>query len=205
VIGILDYGVGNIEAFLKIYHSLNMAAIPVRSSSDFDSIDKIILPGVGSFDSAMEKLNNSGLRDTLDEFVINRDLPLLGVCIGMHMLGRSSEEGSMGGLSYISGHTEKISFIDSNITPLLPHMGWNNIITSRQDPIWKDVNLEQGFYFLHSYCFRVEDSEAIIGLSDYGSRFPCAVKSGGVFGFQFHPEKSLTNGIQLLRNFAEFS
>jgi len=202
MIGVLDYGVGNIGAFLRIYHSHNVDAKPVSVPDDFNHIDKIILPGVGSFDSAMEALNKSGIRDTLDEFVLTRSLPLLGVCIGMHMLGKYSEEGSAEGLNYIQGRTKKISASSSNLSILLPHMGWNDIQKVQCDPIWSGIDEKEGFYFLHSYHFDTENKSSIIGTSDYNGAFACAIMSKNVYGFQFHPEKSLANGIRLLLNFA---
>ena len=205
MIGILDYGVGNVGAFLRIFHSHNVDATPIQSNSDFNRIDKIILPGVGSFDSAMGRLNKSGLRENLDEFVQNRNYPLLAVCIGMHMLGSSSDEGSSEGLGYINGKTKKIIASNENDKILIPHMGWNSIIKSIDDPVWSDIEKDEGFYFLHSYYFEPECKKTIIGTSDYHGNFACAVKSKKVYGFQFHPEKSLSNGIQLLLNFAEIS
>jgi imidazole glycerol-phosphate synthase subunit HisH len=202
MIGVLDYGVGNVGAFLRIYHSHNVDAMLVRAPDDFIQIDKIILPGVGSFDSAMEALNKSGLRDTLDGFVLTRNLPLLGVCIGMHMLGKYSEEGSAEGLSYIQGVTKKMSARNLNTSIQLPHMGWNDIKKVKFDPIWEGIDEEEGFYFLHSYCFAAEYGESVIGTSDYQGTFTCAVMSKNIYGFQFHPEKSLVNGTRLLLNFA---
>ena len=153
MIGVLDYGVGNVGAFLRIYHSNIMEATSVKSSKDFSKIDRIILPGVGSFDSAMKKLNESGLRKTLDKFVLNDNYPLLGVCIGMHMLGMSSDEGNYEGLGYINGITKKIGTTDDDKKILIPHMGWNNIKVTAKDPIWFNINMDEGFYFLHSFCF----------------------------------------------------
>ena len=109
MIGVLDYGVGNVGAFLRIFHSQNIPAVRVNSSNSFHQVDKLVLPGVGAFDSAIGKLNSSGLRDSLDNFVLNLELPLLGVCIGMHMLGNCSEEGVDRGLCYIDGVTKKLS------------------------------------------------------------------------------------------------
>lgn len=205
MIGILDYGVGNIGAFLRIYHSNNIEATPIQSPSDFNRIEKIVLPGVGSFDSAMKRLNESGLRENLDEFVQNRNCPLLAVCIGMHMLGCSSAEGSVEGLGYINGSTKKIPSSNKKQKILVPHMGWNSIKKSKDDPIWSNIKADEGFYFLHSYYFEPQCENSIIGTSNYHSNFACAVKSGKVYGFQFHPEKSLSNGIQLLLNFSENS
>ena len=203
MIGILDYGVGNVGAYLKIFHSQNISVMPIRSAKDFDLVDKIILPGVGAFDSSMMKLNDSGLRETLDEMVLNQNKPLLAVCIGMHMLGNQSEEGSLPGLGYIAGVTKALPRIVNNNALMLPHMGWNEIGILRDDDLWTGINTREGFYFLHSYAFSPDCVEATIGTSDYGISFACAVKSSNIYGFQFHPEKSLSNGLRFLRNFAE--
>jgi len=203
VIGVLDYGVGNVGAYLRIFHGQNIPVMPIRSASDFELVDKIILPGVGSFDSAMRKLNESGLRDALDHTVLKEQKPLLAVCIGMHMLGQSSEEGSLSGLGYIAGVTKKLtnSFIDKAL--ILPHMGWNDIFMVQDVDIWEGISAPEGFYFLHSYAFSPDTTASIIGTSYYGFNFACAVRLSNIYGFQFHPEKSLSNGLRLLKNFAE--
>ena len=203
MIGILDYGVGNVGAYLRIFYSQNISVIPIRSTNDFKLVDKIILPGVGSFDPAMRKLNNSGLRDALDRMVLLEHKPLLAVCIGMHMLGRSSEEGSLSGLGYIAGVTKKLPSSLMERQLILPHMGWNDIIMGRDEDIWEGISAAEGFYFLHSYAFCPDTTACVIGTSDYSINFACAVKSSNIYGFQFHPEKSLSNGLRLLRNFAE--
>lgn len=202
MIGILDYGVGNVGAFLRIFHSNNIDAMPVKNPDDFNSINKLILPGVGSFDNSMNKLEVSGLRSELDNFVLNLKKPLLGVCIGMHMLGEKSEEGVLNGLGYINGAVKKIDFESSNQFTILPHMGWNDIIVKKNDSIWDNINLEQGFYFLHSYHFVAQRGEDILACSEYNSSFTCAIRYKNIYGFQFHPEKSLSNGVNLLKNFA---
>ena len=202
MIGVLDYGVGNVGAFLRIFHGQNIPAMPIKVSSDFKSVDKLILPGVGAFDSAMSHLNNSGLRGELDKLVLEKKIPLLAVCIGMHMLGNSSEEGLSEGLGYIEGHTVKMPMYVNDSKVLLPHMGWNDINKKDDDAIWKDVNVREGFYFLHSYEFVPESKESEIGTSEYEHIFACEVRLSNVYGFQFHPEKSLQNGINLLTNFA---
>jgi len=203
VIGILDYGVGNVGAYLRIFLSQNIAVMPIRVVSDFKLVDKIILPGVGAFDSAMTKLNMSGLRGMLDEMVLHENKPLLAVCIGMHMLGRHSEEGTLDGLGYIGGVTKKLPNSSISQAVILPHMGWNDISITRDEDVWIGVNATEGFYFLHSYAFVPDTNEPIIASSNYGVNFACAVRSSNVYGFQFHPEKSLSNGLNLLRNFAE--
>ncbi|MDB0049870.1 imidazole glycerol phosphate synthase subunit HisH [Pseudomonadales bacterium] len=202
MIGVLDYGVGNINAFLRIFHSQNISAMPIVSAGDFELVDKVILPGVGAFDVAMTKLNNSGLRDGLDNAVLNTNMPLLGVCIGMHMLGKYSEEGSLEGLNYIGGCTKKIPTHTLNERILLPHMGWNDVSNIGDNNIWVGINLSEGFYFLHSYMFVPDCQHSVIGTSEYAGIFASAVNVSNIYGFQFHPEKSLFNGIQLLTNFA---
>ena len=203
MIGILDYGVGNVGAYLRIFHSHNIPVKPIRSADDFKEAEKIILPGVGAFDSAMQQLNESGLREQLDSFVLERHKPLLAVCIGMHMLGRSSEEGELPGLGYIAGVTRRLSVRPKEKTMILPHMGWNDVEIDSKEFIWKGIRVKEGFYFLHSYAFVPDQTESTIGSSVYGYRFSVGVRSGNVYGFQFHPEKSLLNGVTLLKNFAE--
>ena len=200
---VIDYGMGNLRS---VYNTVFRLGYSVKVSSeicDINNADKIILPGVGSFDPAMRKLNNSGLRDALDRMVLLEHKPLLAVCIGMHMLGRSSEEGSLSGLGYIAGVTKKLpnSLMEKQL--ILPHMGWNDIVMGRDEDIWEGISAAEGFYFLHSYAFCPDATACIIGTSNYSINFACAVKSSNIYGFQFHPEKSLSNGLRLLRNFAE--
>ena len=203
MIGVLDYGVGNVSAFLRTFYLNDLPAKAVSSPDDYKSVNKLILPGVGAFDYAMEKFNNSGLRSKLDYLVMEENTPLLGVCIGMHMLGRASAEGNLDGLGYISGDTKKLQSRENDKVMVLPHMGWNDVTVPREDDIWEGVNLKEGFYFLHSYVFCPDQSNSIIGNSVYSENFVCAVRSSNVYGFQFHPEKSLSNGIKLLNNFAK--
>ena len=203
MIGILDYGVGNVNAFLRTFYLNNVQAKVVTSPDDYESVSKLILPGVGAFDSAMMKLNNSGLRNKLDYLVMEQNIPLLGVCIGMHMLGQTSAEGKLDGLGYISGVTKKLQGKINNEVIVLPHMGWNEVSIQREDDIWEGINLKEGFYFLHSYAFFPDKSNSIIGCSVYDERFACGIRSSNIYGFQFHPEKSLSNGIKLLINFAK--
>lgn len=203
MIGVLDYGVGNVGAYIRIFRSQNIPVMSIRSGRELELVDKIILPGVGAFDSAMQKLHDSGLREPLDASVLDGQKPLLAVCIGMHMLGRSSEEGTLPGLGYIAGVTERLTETSSGKRMILPHMGWNDINIDANEPIWSGVRAKEGFYFLHSFAFVPDHQESIIATSTYGYTFSVGIRSGSVYGFQFHPEKSLSNGIRLLINFAE--
>tara|TARA_B100000427_G_C15485160_1_gene584927 strand:+ start:389 stop:1006 length:618 start_codon:yes stop_codon:yes gene_type:complete len=203
MIGIISYGLGNINAFSNIYKSLDIPSIIVNKYEELDNVKKIILPGVGAFDDAMNKFNESGLRDPVEKMVLKNNIPLLGVCVGMQILGDSSDEGSQKGLGWING---KIKLIDtSNIShqTKLPHMGWNSIsIINNNDPLFNNINNGDRFYFLHSYYFKCKDNKQVIAESKYGIDFSCAVKINNIYGVQFHPEKSLKNGIKLLYNFA---
>jgi imidazole glycerol-phosphate synthase subunit HisH len=202
MIGIVDYGLGNIRAFLNIYKNLNIPAITIRTADELSDADRIILPGVGSFDWAMERLNTSGMRDALDEVVLSKKRPVLGVCVGMQMLARRSEEGQLPGLGWIPAEVKR--FDESGFTQKthLPHMGWNDAAPRAVDSLFRNMENPR-FYFLHSYYFLPEDSEHILATTYYNGEFACAIRARHVFGTQFHPEKSHQWGIQLLSNFAE--
>lgn len=202
MIGIVDYGLGNIRAFLNIYKNLNIPATTIRTADELSDADRIILPGVGSFDWAMERLNTSGMRDALDELVLSRKRTVLGVCVGMQMLARRSEEGQLPGLGWIPAEVKR--FDESAFTQKthLPHMGWNDAAPRAVDSLFRNMENPR-FYFLHSYYFLPEDGEHILATTDYNGEFACAIRAGHVFGTQFHPEKSHQWGIQLLSNFAE--
>jgi glutamine amidotransferase len=203
MIGIVSYGLGNISAFSNIYKSLDIPHVIIDKYEQLDKVKKIILPGVGAFDDAMNQFNQSGLRDSVEKMVLNENIPLLGICVGLQMLGNSSDEGHEKGLGWIDGN---IKLIDtSNIThkTKLPHMGWNTIsITNNNEPLFDSLNSGDRFYFLHSYYFECNSDQQVIAQTNYGFDFPCAVKLNHIYGVQFHPEKSLKNGIKLLYNFA---
>lgn len=203
MITIIDYGLGNAKAFLNVYKRLNIVASVARTSSELSSAKKLILPGVGSFDCAMELLRQSGMRDALDELVLGRSIPVLGVCVGMQILASSSEEGQSGGLSWIDGQIRKFDVAAFRQPAPLPHMGWNDVWPVIQSPIFIGLEKDARFYFLHSYFFQSMQSEHVLAQADYGAVFTCAVNKANIFGVQFHPEKSHHYGTRLLKNFAE--
>ncbi|MFA6075371.1 MAG: imidazole glycerol phosphate synthase subunit HisH [Negativicutes bacterium] len=203
MIAIVDYGVGNIRAFANIYSSLGISFKIASKLSDFDSVTKIILPGVGAFDYAMSRLHLSGLRDKLNELVLERKMPVLGVCVGMQMLARSSEEGTLSGLGWIDGEVKKFDSSLLNQGLNIPHMGWNNIVLSKYNKITKDLETAPRFYFLHSYYFCCSCADDVVAITEYGDKFASVVNSDNVYGIQCHPEKSHNNGITLLKNFWE--
>ena len=204
MIGIIDYGVGNIKSFENIYKGLNIPTKRVRQTTDLKGIDKLILPGVGSFDYAMEKYSASGLVDAVNELVTIQKVPILGICVGMQMLAFDSEEGVMPGLGLIEGNVAKLSNNGAVEYSLpLPHMGWNSVSISRDIPILSGVKNGASFYFLHSYYFKPINKRNTAGLTTYTQEFASIVFDDNIVGVQFHPEKSHGNGILLLNNFAK--
>ncbi len=202
MIGIIDYGLGNISAFANIFKQLNIPFKQVKNLDDFDSVTKLILPGVGAFDYAMKLLNDSGMRDKLDDLVLNERIPVLGVCVGMQIMADLSEEGVLPGLGWVSGSVRKIDISKLNHKPTIPHMGWNQVHPKKDLDIFSGIDYQQGFYFLHSYYFCANTEDDILAVANYSGDFSCAIHKGNIYGFQFHPEKSLSNGVTLLKNFA---
>lgn len=202
MITIIDYGLGNIKAFQNVYERLNITVKVARNAADLKDAQKIILPGVGAFDYAMLQLNASGLRDTLEEKVLGEKIPVIGICVGMQMLAKSSDEGKLPGLGWIDG---QVKLFDAKVIPhktQLPHMGWNTISPQKKHPLLNGFDVNSRFYFLHSYYFVCYKQDEIIATTEYGIQFASGISRENIFGIQFHPEKSHSNGIQLLKNFA---
>jgi glutamine amidotransferase len=202
MIGIIDYGVGNIKAFSNIYQNLNIPFKVVKNIDDFENVSKLILPGVGSFDHAMTSLQSSGMKEKLDELVLAKKLPIIGICVGMQMLAKSSEEGVSDGLSWIDGVVKKFDKSKIKNGPL-PHMGWNTLNIEKQNTIFDNLEENPRYYFLHSYYFECNNKEDVIATATYGEKFHCMINHENIYGIQCHPEKSHHNGIQLLKNFGE--
>ena len=203
MIAIIDYGLGNILAFVNTFKSLNIPVAVARNAGALTKATRLILPGVGAFDHAMELLQASGMRHTLDTLALERKVPILGICVGMQILAASSEEGSMPGLGWISGSVRAFKSEPQSAGLPLPHMGWNDVRQVRNTMLFKRLETDARFYFLHSYFFECEQQENVAAVADYGMDFSCAVHSENVYGVQFHPEKSHQWGVQLLKNFAE--
>lgn len=202
MIGIISYGSGNIRAIAGIYHRLNTPFKIVEQPSELASFDRLILPGVGAFDETMKLLRNRGWIDALQPMILEQKVPILGVCVGMQILGRNSEEGSEAGLQWIEGSVRKLSVEKLTTKPFLPHMGWNSVEVVNQHPILDGIDVEKGFYFLHSYRFVCDNPAQNLANAHYGEEFPCVIAKDNVFGFQFHPEKSHQNGVTVFRNFS---
>ena len=202
MITIIDYGVGNIKAFYNIFSKLSVNVKIAQKPDDLINSTKLILPGVGHFDYAMKRFSDSGMLKVVDDMVLNHNVPILGICVGMQMLAKTSEEGVMPGLGWINATVKKI---DTNLltqTTRLPHMGWNDVSVKIKNPLLKNLDLNSRFYFLHSYYFESNLESDSIAFSNYGKEFTCVVNHKNIYGVQFHPEKSHHYGIQLLNNFA---
>jgi imidazole glycerol-phosphate synthase subunit HisH len=203
MIAIIDYGLGNVLAFANLYHRSGITARIAKTAADLEGATRLILPGVGAFDHAMERLDASGMRGRATELVRERGVPVLGICVGMQILAEGSDEGALPGLGWIPGRVRKLDVSALKQKTQLPHMGWNDVEPVRPSPLFAGLEQEARFYFLHSYYFHCARREDVLAETDYGIRFSCAVNTGGVYGVQFHPEKSHHFGAQLLKNFAD--
>lgn len=203
MITLIDYGVGNLFAFQNVYKRLDIPIKIANNASDLINAEKLILPGVGSFDYAMAQLNASGMRDKLDELVLGQKIPVIGICVGMQMMGNRSDEGKLEGLKWID--SEILKFDESLIKQRtkLPHMGWNDVIPTRENPLFHGLETKSIFYFLHSYYFKCNNAIDSLAISEYGISFSSAINHDNIYGIQFHPEKSHQYGEKLLYNFAK--
>lgn len=202
MIYVVNYGLGNVQAFLTMFKRLGFEAASAQTASDLTQATKIILPGVGAFDHALDSLNQSGMRERLEERVTEEKVPLLGVCVGMQLLASGSDEGQAPGLGWVPGRVRSFRSTEAARELPQPHMGWNDVSVGEANAIFAHM-ANPRFYFLHSYFFDCEHPSNAIAHSSYGLSFTCAVRSGNVYGVQFHPEKSHHFGAQLLKNFAE--
>ncbi len=202
VIAIVSYGLGNIAAFANVYKRMNVTTRIATTAPDLEGATHVILPGVGTFDHAMELLDASGMREPLSALVQEGNVPVLGVCVGMQILAASSEEGTAAGLGWIPGRVRKFSGPPANETLPLPHMGWNDV-TPSCPALFKGLEGDARFYFLHSYFFECSDESVVAASATYGMQFTCAVRRDNIFGVQFHPEKSHRWGAAVLKNFAD--
>lgn len=203
MITIIDYGLGNVLAFVNVYTRLNIPVRVAKSASDLDNATKLILPGVGAFDHAMQQFNQSGMRQTIELLVLQKAMPVLGICVGMQMLAKFSDEGELPGLGWIDGKVKKFDLSAMPRGTNLPHMGWNDVKPVVDGGLFKGLEQDARFYFLHSFYFECHQQSNILAVTDYGGQFSCAVRRDNVYGVQFHPEKSHHFGSRLLKNFAE--
>ncbi|WP_308924064.1 imidazole glycerol phosphate synthase subunit HisH [Janthinobacterium sp. J1-1] len=203
MIHIVDYGLGNVQAFANMYKRLGFEATRAKTAAELSGATKIILPGVGAFDKAMELLDASGMRPVLEDLVVEKKVPVLGICVGMQILASASDEGTSAGLGWIPGRVRSFGSSEESSKLPLPHMGWNDVAPAPGSALFAGLESDARFYFLHSFFFDSSDPAHVSARATYGLNFGCAVSSGNVHGVQFHPEKSHHYGALLLKNFAE--
>lgn len=200
MIAIIDYDAGNIKSVEKALKRLGQDVKVTRDREEILHVDKVILPGVGSFGDAMEKLVNYGLKDVIYE-VVDKNIPFLGICLGMQLLfERSDETPGVEGLGILKG---EILRIPETFGLKIPHMGWNSLNFHGNGKLFKGLPSEPYVYFVHSYYLKAEEEEIVTATAEYGTCIHASVEKGQVFGCQFHPEKSSDIGIQILQNFVE--
>jgi len=197
-VGIVNLQIGNLRSVSNAVDSFGHDHRIVDSPDDMGSLTHLILPGVGSFHTAMRRMNERSLYQPIRDFVAS-GRPVLGVCLGMQLLGSRGEEGEdTVGLALIPGEVRKFN---SRVVQHIPHVGWNSVEFRASHPVFKDVRTGVDFYFVHSYHFKPSREESVLGMTDCGEKFASVVAHENVVGFQFHPEKSQANGLRLLDNF----
>ncbi len=203
MIAVLDYGVGNVGSIMNMLKKIGAKGQIANQPDVLDIADKIILPGVGSFDNGMELLEKNNFEEAIKRNVLEKGKSILGICLGMQLLGRKSEEGSKQGLGLIPFDNIKFNFSDK-IGLKLPHMGWDYVnICNIHSKLVKDIMDRQRYYFVHNYHAVCDNREDVLMESSYGYSFTAAVQHDNIYGTQFHPEKSHSFGMNLLSNFAK--
>jgi imidazole glycerol-phosphate synthase subunit HisH len=202
MITIIDYGMGNLGSIANMLKRIGAKSLISSNPEEIEQASKLILPGVGAFDAAMSKINESGLSNLLDKKVLEEKIPVLGICLGMQLLTNSSEEGKLPGLGWIPAVTKRFP---REGALKVPHMGWNLVHTSTQSRLTRGFEDEEEtrFYFVHSYAVQVENQAHSILKTSYGIEFDSGIARDNIYGVQFHPEKSHRFGMKLLSNFVE--
>ncbi|RYE53867.1 MAG: imidazole glycerol phosphate synthase subunit HisH [Sphingobacteriales bacterium] len=203
MIGIINYGMGNLASVRNALDHLSITCKIVSSPAELRDMDKIILPGVGAFGMAMENLDSTGFSEEIRELVLVKKKPLLGICLGMQLLlQRSVEHGEHNGLSIVNG--DVLFFGDVISNQPIPHMGWNDVEHKKNSILYAGIEEKSSYYFVHSYYCKLSDKEDVAGSTNYGIDFDSSIEAGHIFGCQFHPEKSQKNGLNIFRNFNLF-
>ena len=200
MIGIIDYKMGNIGSIQNMLKRISVKSVISSKIEILNNCDKLILPGVGSFDQGMKNLKNHNFVRFLNDYVIKDKKPILGICLGMQLFADNSEEGDLSGLGWIKGNVKKFNLRKDGLK--VPHMGWNNI-ECKNSKLFLNLPNEKRFYFVHSFFFECKNKENIISTTDYGINFASSINKQNIWGTQFHPEKSHICGMNLLKNYAK--
>ena len=200
---VVNYGVGNIGSILNMLKKLGVEAVGSCAETDIRAAEKLILPGVGAYDTAMAKIESLGIIPMLRERVLNARVPLLGICLGMQLLTRGSEEGSRRGLGWVEAQVVRFDKESASGDIRIPHMGWNKVKPLQDHPLFQDLGEKARFYFVHSYHV-VCSKERVLSTTTYGYEFVSSIVQDNILGVQFHPEKSHKFGFQILKNFVEW-
>lgn len=202
-VGIIDIGMGNVASIQRMLERVGSSGHHVSSRKDLLKSEALVLPGVGHFDAAMKALRNADLRGPIEDHVLRAKVPILGICLGMQLLCRSSEEGFETGLGLVDADVKKFRFrAEANLK--VPHMGWNVVRPRKVNPLILMPDEEQRFYFVHSYRVVPDNASLVIGIANYGDAFCAAFQKGHIFGVQFHPEKSHRFGMALMKRFVDY-
>lgn len=201
MIVIVDYGMGNLGSVTNMLKKVGAEFKISISKDDIVNAKKLILPGVGSFEKGIVNLKNYGYFELIKDKVINEKIPILGICLGMQLLTKGSEEGNKDGFGFIDAYAKRFSFDKSKLK--VPHMGWNIVNIKKENNIYKGINEDQRFYFVHSYAVKCNDKSDILSMTTYGNEFVSSFQRGNIIGAQFHPEKSHKFGINFFKNFVE--
>jgi glutamine amidotransferase len=202
MIAIIDYGLGNLGSIQNMLNKIGYTNVIItKNEEEINSANKIILPGVGAFDNGMKKINESGLLDVLNDNVIHRGKPILGICLGMQLMTKGSEEGILSGLGWIDAYSVKFNYKEISKEFKIPHMGWNEVEILKHSSIIANLPSPSRFYFVHSYYVKCYNFNDELLSSNYGIDFCCAFQHNNILGVQFHPEKSHKFGMQILQNY----
>lgn len=199
-ITVVDYGLGNLGSVAKMLKKVGANYSVSNSKEDILSADKLILPGVGSFDKGIQELKSRGYFDIIKHKVTEENTPILGICLGMQLLSKESEEGTEKGFGFIDAKVKYFNFSEDQSLKV-PHMGWNVVDIKKRDSIFSGIDSEQRFYFVHSYAVACKEERDVLATTKYGDVFVSAFQKDNIFGVQFHPEKSHKFGINLFKNF----
>jgi len=202
MIAVIDYGMGNIGSIVNMIRKCGAEPLITRERQVLEKADQLILPGVGSFDHCMNRLREAGLIDLLNDRILKDRIPILGICLGMQLFSRSSEEGPGPGLGWIAGKTVRFQ-LDQHPGLKVPHMGWNDVRWKKEGLLVKGMGSESSFYFVHSYHVVCDEPDDTLGTTIHGYEFTSAIERDNVFATQFHPEKSHKFGFQIIKNFLD--